>query len=554
MAGGFKLQDKNESDISSFINAQWELAVVPSDPGAMMIHIKQALIQKADGVFLRARLALQGVVAAIEDGATVEELQDAINEIPSQLSGVFSMLLGQVEAKCMKECHKMLAIVFTAVRPLTLREFRLAMALSGDETFSTHAELEASTKVSKDDEVIALRTRSRCGGLLEIAANTDPWPPNTTMHLGVGSRSNGVVRFIHQSIKDFLTAQSKDPGLNLPTPEQLMVIGNVTLSKSCLRYICLRETNDGSRRLNTASLMGNDPTISHEFPLLKYAVENWFKHSEMAEKLGCTQTDDILSLLGPASSAIERWCQLIGHFVPYTSKPQDYTLLQLAVETNLGNLVEKICQQDGFDVNEWTDDDGCSYLMIAILRGNLDSVKALIAHGANCNYRDTNGHSTLLTASKKASLDSRDVQSRTALDCTTSSSSPDSGDCLNALIEWGFSVNDRDDAGMTPLHHVLYSYDLLDYSIYDPDVSLANIKLLLRRGAEIDAQDAEGNTALHLAARMGELRIVKWLLKEGADPLRTNNNGRRPYILAALDEVRAILEPKSSYKPIDLCN
>ncbi|KAG7294184.1 hypothetical protein NEMBOFW57_004254 [Staphylotrichum longicolle] len=40
---------------------------------------------------------------------------------------------------------------------------------------------------------------------------------------------------------------------------------------------------------------------------------------------------------------------------------------------------------------------------------------------------------------------------------------------------------------------------------------------LLGCGAAIDGQNAKGNTALHVAARMGQVEVVRWLVRMGAD-------------------------------------
>lgn len=50
-----------------------------------------------------------------------------------------------------------------------------------------------------------------------------------------------------------------------------------------------------------------------------------------------------------------------------------------------------------------------------------------------------------------------------------------------------------------------------------PVGSVADVKILLGRGAQVNAVDQWGNTALFIAAREGEVEIVRTLLKAGAD-------------------------------------
>jgi len=88
------------------------------------------------------------------------------------------------------------------------------------------------------------------------------------------------------------------------------------------------------------------------------------------------------------------------------------------------------------------------------------------------------------------------------------------------LIQHGARVNSKtgiyiDGPGdKTPLH----------LAVHAPE----NLAALIHEGAELDAADTAGNTALHSAVVAGELASVKLLLMSGADPTLRNKAGKRP--------------------------
>jgi ankyrin repeat protein len=76
------------------------------------------------------------------------------------------------------------------------------------------------------------------------------------------------------------------------------------------------------------------------------------------------------------------------------------------------------------------------------------------------------------------------------------------------------------------------------------DVDVA--RLLLERGAEVDALGFLGRTALHYAAIAGRVEVLSLLLQNGADSRRADNEGCTALMLAAeareVEIVRLLLE------------
>ncbi|XP_038156023.1 protein phosphatase 1 regulatory inhibitor subunit 16B [Cyprinodon tularosa] len=68
------------------------------------------------------------------------------------------------------------------------------------------------------------------------------------------------------------------------------------------------------------------------------------------------------------------------------------------------------------------------------------------------------------------------------------------------------------------------------------------VKLLLDRGANVNAQDNELWTPLHAAATCGHAGLVKILISHGADLLAVNSDGNMPYDLCEDDPTLDIIE------------
>jgi ankyrin repeat protein len=94
---------------------------------------------------------------------------------------------------------------------------------------------------------------------------------------------------------------------------------------------------------------------------------------------------------------------------------------------------------------------------------------------------------------------------------------------VKVLIEKDASlVNIKDEAGNTPLHHAAIIG------------SIETIKLLLSKGADIDAQNTQLNTPLHEAIQSKKENISALLIEKGADLNKTNIHNRTPLHRAAL--------------------
>jgi ankyrin repeat protein len=81
-----------------------------------------------------------------------------------------------------------------------------------------------------------------------------------------------------------------------------------------------------------------------------------------------------------------------------------------------------------------------------------------------------------------------------------------------------------------PLHYAADGY--ISDPAYDPERQVKTIELLLVAGAEVNAQDKNGATALHRAVRTRCAAAVRFLLKAGGNPTLRNKPGSTAFHLA----------------------
>ena len=103
-------------------------------------------------------------------------------------------------------------------------------------------------------------------------------------------------------------------------------------------------------------------------------------------------------------------------------------------------------------------------------------------------------------------------------------------DVVKVLVEKGANINAQDEDGQTALHLANGREPIEEYFY------LKVITCLIENGANVNVQDKNGNTPLHNSLNnaniAGDLKIPKLLIKKGANIEATNNKGEAPFDIA----------------------
>lgn len=163
----------------------------------------------------------------------------------------------------------------------------------------------------------------------------------------------------------------------------------------------------------------------------------------------------------------------------------------------------------------------------AALRGDTDTVRALLADGVPPDEPSAKGMTALMAAAYQgdhvecvrtlldAGAQPTVRQASSAWTAVTFAAVNGSEQCLALFLEQGVEFDLE--AGDWKMLHFATQYRSRD-----------NVARLLAAGFPPDARDDEGRTALHRAARNSDAKLVAVLLEAGADASATDESGRTP--------------------------
>ena len=236
--------------------------------------------------------------------------------------------------------------------------------------------------------------------------------------------------------------------------------------------------------------------------------------------------------------------------------------LSIHVAAFLGNIDDiKNFVETGTSI-DISDDRGLTPLHYAVMEGQYDIVKFLIAKGADVNVKDIwpfgtplhcaveNGHKEIVELLAAAGADVNATKGRPAGDAPLHSAVKGGhSDIIVILASHGADLNVKDNSGQTPLDIAIDQKrkDIIELLLAKgaevPSIHTAartgnveNVKAFLEKGTNINEKDNSGLTPLHIAVSDDSKKVVEFLLAEGADVNAKDKWGYTPLYYAIWNE------------------
>ncbi|XP_062608347.1 SH3 and multiple ankyrin repeat domains protein 2-like isoform X4 [Saccostrea cucullata] len=188
------------------------------------------------------------------------------------------------------------------------------------------------------------------------------------------------------------------------------------------------------------------------------------------------------------------------------------TPLCLAASMNKPKCRELIiCLAGGGAHLDFRNKKGMTALHVAVIAGNTEAIKTLLDLGVSPNIKDSRSLTPLYY---------------TVCHCSTPG-------CMEMLLQERAFIGSQDEQGWFEIHHACRQG------------LVQHLEHLLFYGADMDVQNASGNTALHVCALHNRESCLRVLLFRGANKEILNYSNQSPYesaILAGNDAIAEIIE------------
>ncbi|KAE9388110.1 hypothetical protein BT96DRAFT_443763 [Gymnopus androsaceus JB14] len=401
-------------------------------------QITDSLTRRANGMFRWVDCQL----IALQSCIGLKEVDSVLNQLPTNLHDTYIQALQAIEPSCIDDTKQVLQWLCFSMEPLSLSALGEVIAFVSD------------------DGVIRFEKRYR------VAPEHIAFLGATLIHV---DQTENVVELAHMSVKEFLLSEHLKSHVSTVVSQfhmQEFLIHKVIV-ESCLTYLLQFDTE-----------IADTTAWNKEYPISRYAAQNWYKHAKIVR---CEKVNQKASKLIESGGTTYVNCLKLAKFEEDTEghwpMPQP---LYYAAWCGLQDMVKQLVNGKNVDVTG----------------GMWGSALCAALWGRNTQSEDNN------SACRQAEDDSY-------------------FEIVKLLLSHGADQEISGKDKWKPLILAAYKGHL--------DIT----SLLIQNGANVNAQDEYGNTALRQASQEGHCEIVKLLLNHGAEKDIPGFKKYTPLIIAA---------------------
>lgn len=477
--------------------------------------ISTKLLSAPDATILTVSLGLGELETIMVSSAPVS-VQKKLKSISFTLDEIYARHLQSVSADWHGWAHDVLLWVIYAVRPLTVHELALALAIKQEHKCLTAVAGSISQDLPGDIERVF-------HGLIIIK--------HDEVHLADPTIKEFILRdssVYHQYW--YPTYSSGDP--------------HCRIARTCLTYLSM---NNFEHVSSLDEVDGDCPLPESQRGFLAYAAHHWYKHYRLVREEESGMASDVLSFLTEQVQANGLYWSIPGSNL---GGVQWESILHIAAALGFRDVVLNILGKTASDEQvtkafEWAAKSGHNILVKRLLEGpeyhleiGPDStamrsaagsghgsiVKLLLEHETKTDSPSANGSGALPSAAQGGHTEVVKILLELGVDLATRST---------ALHLAGLGGNESVVklllvAGDIDLEEKWAENDLPPLQVAALRGYLGIVKLLLAHGASTQSLGYNELTPLHFAARNGHLNIANQLLKAGADIDPSDKNNYTP--------------------------
>ena len=396
----------------------------------------------------------------------------------------------------------------------------------------------------------------------------------TRLLLGAGARANQANRYGvtplslaalggNAAVMDALIKAGADPASSVSNGQTMIMIASRNGNTDAMNVLLARHVDVNARE-----------QVLGETALIWAAAENHAAAIALLAKNGA----DVNARSNPLKFPLAKYGD--GKSARFTVLPRGgWTPVMYAARQGAAAAARALAEA-GADLN-LTDPDGSSALVLAIINAHYDLAATLVENGANPNIADTSGMAALYAAVDMNTLDEtpgrpapkpagtlgasdlvrllleRGADPNARLTAPLIERVHNNGDAalgagatplmraakkgdvalMRMLLDHGADVNAAMKNGGTTLMFVSGRGGLGRFGVYDPKRAtdaefLEGAKLCVQHGANVNAVDEAGQTAMHSAAVQRSEAFIEFLADSGARLDVKDRQGRLPLDLA----------------------